>query len=149
MVEDISAITRTVAREHAEQFVDYLRESAAHTPTLRLGDHLGVMREVAYLLDRDGFDPRPDGDDERVSVFVSPQFLSGLKADADAMLRRTDDGPGTRVQGMAVYADATLDGDVIAIHNDAIVPDRHGHPWKPYHVREPRGVVAATVEKDE
>jgi len=138
------------AERYARGVIEYLRENAGHDPTLRLDDHLGVINEVTYRLAREGYATHPDDDgDERVSVFVAPRFLTALRESADDLLMSGGDetADGTRVHGARVYADSALGRDeLIAIHHDAIIPSPAAEDWRPYLVRNPSGVVFATIE---
>jgi hypothetical protein len=139
----------TAAKRHAEAFVEYLRREAAHTPRVAVDDRIGVIDETVRCLQESGFDTRPrDDGDERVSVFIPPRFLSALKHEPDGLLmsRGDPDADGTRVHGARVYTDAALDGEVLAIHEDALVPNRVLGASRPYLVRTPEGIVAATLK---
>jgi hypothetical protein len=134
-----------------QAFIKYLRDEAGETPAYPDSDARAVVEDVKNLLRANGHDPRPnDEENPSVSVFASPEFVERLRAGhvthTPEPQRAVSDDP-LQVRGTEVYADPVLDdGQLLAIHHDAIAIPSPGATWKPYLVRHPSGVVAATVE---
>jgi hypothetical protein len=136
------------AEHYAEAFVDDLLDEAGHTRTLRLGDWIGVVRELAHTLYEAGFDPRPSDEttDELAWVFASEAAYHDLVAELSDH-RRTH-GPPYRVDNIyPVYADPLLPEDtLVMIHQEAIIPAPPAHLERPWFVRHPAGVAVGEVD---
>jgi len=138
-------------RELEASFVEYLREEAAHTLSLKTDDYIEAVRELQYQLECDGFETtRYEDGNASVVVFAPEAFAGALR---DALERETMlnsewiGGRPASVNGMDVYYSPGVDeNELIAIHVDTVVPATIAQGWKPWLVRHPEAVAVAEVD---
>ena len=137
----------------AEKFVDYLRDEAAHTLSLRKGNHADVIRSLCHQLERDGFDTSPTADgDAQAWIFAPGEFVIGLRQEVENATGFPAEGidaeADVSIDGVDVYTAPELDaGELIAIHHETVVPTPTHATWKPWLVRHPEGVVVGEVDE--
>jgi len=115
----------------------------AHTRLYRPQLDSDAIRDVSNALYREGYEP------EQATVIGHPKQITDLRDDHHVLTRYdTPETPQIQAHGMAVAMNETMPEDkCVAVHPEAIAPDRRVGSLRPWFVRHNTGIVTVVIHE--
>jgi len=144
---ELEASQHDIVRERARRFARDICDSA-NTRLYRPALTVDVVADAKETLYRNGHHTTTD-DEQPVQCATHPErFHELLNNAAECMRFERNDTPTdtAEVHRIKVKADASMPKDkAVFVHEEATVPNRHLSDYRPWLVRDNRGVVTAVI----